>query len=57
MPGCFEQHELSSGRGDPARRSDAGSPRSNDHNVEIGGSRWGCSNRGCCKRCGRSGKK
>ena len=57
VSGCFEQHELSSGRADPARRRNAGSSRANDHYVEIGGSRCGCGNRGCCKRCGRGSKK
>ena len=36
MAGGFEQHELSSGGGDPARRSDACSACADDHDIEIG---------------------
>ena len=35
MVGGFEQHELSSGGGDPARGGDAGRARADDHDVDF----------------------
>ena len=41
VAGSFEQYELSSSGGDPARRGDARGARPDNHDVEIDGSRCG----------------